>query len=703
MTATMKALAWAGAMLALACCFVLPARAADGVVLTLARLAGTVEVKHTEATGGEWQAAKAGAKLAAGWTLRTGKDGKAQLIFPRDNVVILKENSVLYVENLESGGGGTLASDGGDFLVNLKNALSPGSEFEVKTPSALAVVRGTKFGVSVRGGDESVFYGYESTVEITNQYGTRMLEAGMTITATPDATPGEPQPSGTAAAEFLADAEDEGVFAAQDSALAGWAERFQREQTDAAGLRESMQEYRDEWRRYFERDETAKCVYLYAQTLILRQRIDDRCARYFELLRDPGLAELAAGALDVPAGAGSQLGADGLDSLAQQLQASLPWPAEQPLGGSAALAAQEYAAAYGLFAEIADDAGPLVDGDDDALDKLHGLLYEDDSHPELGLRWNLADSDNDGLADLDEELLGTDPYSDESQEGYITLTAPADGAEYQYPEDDAIEFSFEPLDSDYITGYNLILEAGRRQFMQANVEGAEEVPLALLAGPGGAFLDAADAAGAIEVQWRVVANVDEQALAGQLDPRGPAGAGFGQLASETRTLTIQLPAAPEGVVLDLVPAGATDVTAGQQLRVEGEISEVTGLGQFEIEVSYDPSLLEFDNGRKLGDLGSSTLFFSDSGAGLIRITGVADTAQAAEGIEGAIFELEFTAREPGSGFIEVSGISAQDTLGRAIDAEGGDEAEYTVAEQMSVDGALDDGGSPNDPGKPERW
>src|SRR4051794_27492452 len=68
--------------------------------IIVARLSGTVEVSHPKQTSGKWQAAKQGESIGLGWKLRTGKGGKVQLTFPKNNTVILKENSVLYVDKL---------------------------------------------------------------------------------------------------------------------------------------------------------------------------------------------------------------------------------------------------------------------------------------------------------------------------------------------------------------------------------------------------------------------------------------------------------------------------------------------------------------------------------------------------------------------------------------------------------------------------
>ena len=143
-----RGLAAAGMALAVSLLF-LPAFAQQDVKITIARIGGTVEVMHTANTKGQWVKAKKDQQIGAGWSLRTAADSKAQLVFPQDNVVILKASSLLTVDNLTAGGGAKLNAKSGGLLVDIKRALSAGSEFEVQTPSALAVVRGTKFAVEI--------------------------------------------------------------------------------------------------------------------------------------------------------------------------------------------------------------------------------------------------------------------------------------------------------------------------------------------------------------------------------------------------------------------------------------------------------------------------------------------------------------------------------------------------------------------------
>lgn len=697
-----KALTLLLSLLAALACLALPAAAQQELIIRVTRLAGTVEVVHPEQTAGEWTGASLGQELTAGWTLRTVAGSKVQLTFPLDNIVILKENSVLYVEDLDYGGDATVATDSGGILFDLRNALSPGSEFEVKTPSALAVVRGTKFGVenpvysdpgtngnnplyelSAPGsgggtGGGTTFYGYEGEVEVYNDFGSSLLTPGTTVFAVAGEPPSEPQPSGPDAGDFVSEAEDQSAYDEYAAVLADALALLEDERDTARETSRIILNLVNELEQYERRDEVAKAITLYAQLLNYMQVADGRTEEFLEALVEvQDDAGIGTPPVDVPQESGSELGGDAFTDLAEALAGSWNIPDGLPqLAPPASEGADFYAEAYIGFGRISEDMEPLIDGHEETLDRLRGLIYETDPRPELGLRWDIFDTDNDGLSDLEEELLGTDPYSDDSAEGFIKLENPADSARFSFPDDEEVEFHFTALDSDYVDNYTLVLEAGGRRWFEADVDERTDVGLELLAGPGGVFTELATGTGGIELSWYVFAEVDEAALVDELGNRGGGGFG-GRIASETRTLTIEIEQVDQEAVIDLYAVGATGLVVGDQLRIEAEISEITGLGQFEIEVSYDPTLLEFDRGRKLGDFSTSTLFFSDSLGGLLTISGSLAPG-APDPVEGVIFELTFAAAEDGEGFVEVSDARLLDTLEREIDAEGGDEVEYTI-------------------------
>ena len=652
-----------------AACLLLPAVAQDEPAIKIARLAGPVEVSHSQATKGQWQKASTDNLLSAGWQLRTLEGGKAQLVFPQDNVVILKENSVLYIDKLDFGGGAKLESDQGSLLVDIKNALSPGSEFELKTPTALAVVRGTKYGAEIglpamqyRESDFEfvTFHGFDGTVEIYNDLGTVFMPADTSVQSAGDAAPGEPEPSGDEAAAFLAELEDTGPFEAAEAVAADFLNQLTPLSQDLQMISETLADYEDEWRRMEHSDQETQMLYLYAQVLGLRERVDDDNEKFLGIQEDLGNADPA-----VP-------GIFGVGQLLDSIAALI-------------------ADLYERLDAFDDDAGPFVTDNQELLDNLNGLIAPGD--PQLGLRWKLIDTDNDGVSDVDETELGLDPFGDNS-DGFIPLVAPDDGEELEYPATAEAVFEFEPLESDLIEGYDLVLSSGGRQWLRRNVDDSEAVQLSELVDEGGAFFDLIGADDRLDIEWYVLAHVEADALFARISQLNPGFApGLGNtLSSEHRQLILVLPPPPELVVIDLAAAGPQTVSPDQPVTIRGSISEVDALGMWEITVAYDPTVLDFDSGRRLGLFGSSTVFFGDEPGGYVVISGQSPRGGGGISGEGDIFELSFTAVDEGESSCEVQDAVLSDTLSREIPAEGGESVEITVARLANANEAP--GGKP---------
>ncbi|OGK09644.1 MAG: hypothetical protein A2Y63_03120 [Candidatus Riflebacteria bacterium RBG_13_59_9] len=159
----------------------------------IVRIAGSVEIQRT--TEGDPVAAKLGDKLFAGEVLQVKKGGKVQLCFPPNTLVLLKENSVLALSELTPERRTATFLTAGQMIANLQEALSPGSSFEVETPTALAIVRGTVFEIEI---DEPVkegemptvrFYGHRGQVDIMFAEEVLQLEPGSLIQLAPDGIP----------------------------------------------------------------------------------------------------------------------------------------------------------------------------------------------------------------------------------------------------------------------------------------------------------------------------------------------------------------------------------------------------------------------------------------------------------------------------------------------------------------------------------
>ena len=117
-----------------------------------------------------------GAELFAGDTLVTQPGATAHVRFASGALILVKENASFKVSGL--GKKVTVSFDKGEFLIGLVKKLEKDENFEVRTPAAVAGVRGTLFwGLS----DEkltSTFACFESELAISAQGQTQILKPG---------------------------------------------------------------------------------------------------------------------------------------------------------------------------------------------------------------------------------------------------------------------------------------------------------------------------------------------------------------------------------------------------------------------------------------------------------------------------------------------------------------------------------------------
>jgi len=135
------------------CCVLIPlvaAAAAAQAVGTVATLEGTVEIDRAGTT----LVAAAGFEVEQGDVVRTGTAGRIRLLLRDDTVVNLGASSTLTLDEQVLGDGATppqsmLQLLAGKVRVLVSNVYTqPNAEFEVKTPTAVAGVRGTEFVVT---------------------------------------------------------------------------------------------------------------------------------------------------------------------------------------------------------------------------------------------------------------------------------------------------------------------------------------------------------------------------------------------------------------------------------------------------------------------------------------------------------------------------------------------------------------------------
>lgn len=166
-----------------------PAAARDAV---LVKAQGKVSVK---ADGSEkFVPAKEGSLLLYGDTVRVGKRSVAQLTLGADAAVLLREETEFLIGG--SAGQTELDFSFGEFLIGLHKKLSKKQSFRVRTPSAVASVRGTLFwGKADKKNKSTTYAGFGGKVSVEAQGKTVEVAPGKTVTVAFGAAPAEPAAS----------------------------------------------------------------------------------------------------------------------------------------------------------------------------------------------------------------------------------------------------------------------------------------------------------------------------------------------------------------------------------------------------------------------------------------------------------------------------------------------------------------------------
>lgn len=177
------------------CALVSLALAQQKISVKILRVKAPAELR--EASGGKWKAAHADTLLQEGNSLRTLKAGKSQLLFPNKVILLLKENSQINLTNLSADpkGSNRVKNVIGTLVFNVKEALTPGSSFEIETPNALAIVRGTIGKSTVFPDGTSIFDSIEGSYQVSAQGVTVTVEEDYRTTVKPGEPPSDPEPS----------------------------------------------------------------------------------------------------------------------------------------------------------------------------------------------------------------------------------------------------------------------------------------------------------------------------------------------------------------------------------------------------------------------------------------------------------------------------------------------------------------------------
>lgn len=162
------------------------ALAQDGV---LVKVSGPVSVLAGGAR--RFVAAKGGEELIFGDTVKVGNGGVAHLTLREGGTVLLREESFMTLQGSRQKT--MLRFRFGEFLIGLKKRLGPGQSFKVRTPAAVAAVRGTLFWGKADKADQSTTYaGFGHTVAVTAKDRTVLVTPGRTITVSFGEAPKDP-------------------------------------------------------------------------------------------------------------------------------------------------------------------------------------------------------------------------------------------------------------------------------------------------------------------------------------------------------------------------------------------------------------------------------------------------------------------------------------------------------------------------------
>lgn len=174
---------------------------------TVASPRGEVQVQKKDTT--TWTNATNGMKLAAGDTLKTGSNGSAELRFFEGSVMEVEANSEIVIEDLSLTATGSTSVGLKQLLGNTVNRVGQlvdsASSYEVETPAAVAVVRGTAFNMEVEQDGSTTVQTTQGSVSFTAAGVTVTVNQGQQSTATVGGEPSTPVSIATPASTATSD------------------------------------------------------------------------------------------------------------------------------------------------------------------------------------------------------------------------------------------------------------------------------------------------------------------------------------------------------------------------------------------------------------------------------------------------------------------------------------------------------------------
>ena len=164
----------------------------------------SLEVQETQGSvtfkGSQARRARIGDRLVAGQGLTTGKRSSAIIAIDHQiGLIKVAENTDLVVRRLDvtsNGGNITLVSvNHGQVALRARPFTNPTSRLEIRTPSGVAGVRGTEFGVGVSPNGSTAVLTTEGTVSANAQGQTVLVPKGYSSMIYPGEAPTPPRPT----------------------------------------------------------------------------------------------------------------------------------------------------------------------------------------------------------------------------------------------------------------------------------------------------------------------------------------------------------------------------------------------------------------------------------------------------------------------------------------------------------------------------
>ncbi len=147
---------------------------------TIATISGVQGEVQVQKGGGAWAPVKDGALVKSGDTVKTGAQSSCVIKWGQGNVIKLTAFSQMRLDKLEKNlaagaENSSLNMWSGKMYAQAKKLNNASSSFEVKTPTAIAGVRGTKLGVGVGADDSTTVECLEGSVSVRGVSGGEVL------------------------------------------------------------------------------------------------------------------------------------------------------------------------------------------------------------------------------------------------------------------------------------------------------------------------------------------------------------------------------------------------------------------------------------------------------------------------------------------------------------------------------------------------